>query len=252
MKFLSKTCLGMLLAASAMSAPAFAQEEGDGVSAGPITVSGGVELVSDYRFRGVSLSGGDVAVQPTITVSHDSGFYVGAWGSNLEDTPTYGKTELDLYGGYATEIASGTEIDVGLTYYLYPGGEKAAGPADYFEVIGKLSHTLGPVEATGTVGYYWDQASLGNDDSLYLGFGLSAGIPTTPVTISAQAGYTDGALGALAPGGHYWDWSIGASASFGPITAGVKYVDTDIPTTGVKAIDKYYDSGVIFSLGVSF
>jgi len=250
MKFFHKTCLGTLLAASAMSTPAFAQD--DGVTAGPITVSGGVEIVSDYRFRGVSLTGGDVAVQPTITVSHDSGLYVGAWGSNLEDTPTYGKTEIDLYGGYATEIAPGTEIDVGLTYYAYPGGDKAAGPADYFEVIGKLSHTLGPVEATGTVGYSWDQASLGSDDNLYLAVGLSAGIPTTPVTLSAQAGYTDGALGALAPGGSYWDWSIGASASFGPITAGVKYVDTDIPTTGVKAVDKYFDSGVIFSLGFSF
>lgn len=251
MKFFSKTCAGMLLAASAMSTPAVAQDE-EAAASGPITISGGAELVSDYRFRGVSLSGGDFALQPTVTVSHESGFYVGAWGSNLEDTPAYGKTEIDLYGGYSTEIAPGTEIDVGLTYYWYPGGEKAAGPADYFEVIGKLSHTLGPVEATGTVGYSWDQAALGSDDNLYLGLGLAAGIPNTPVTLSAQAGYTDGALGALAPGGNYWDWSVGASASFGPITAGVKYVDTDIPTTGIKAVDKYFDSGVIFSLGVSF
>ncbi|MDZ3833753.1 MAG: TorF family putative porin [Sphingopyxis sp.] len=249
MTFLNRTGLGFLAAvAAASSAPAFAQD----VPSGPISVTGGVELVSDYRFRGVSLSGGDVAVQPTITVSHDSGFYLGAWGSNLEDTPTYGEIEVDLYGGYATEIAPGTSIDVGLTYYWYPDGKKAAGPADYFEVIGKLSHTLGPVEATGTVGYSWDQSSLGDDDNLYLGLGLSAGIPNTPVTLSASAGYTDGALGALAPGGNYWDWSIGASASFGPVTAGVKYVDTDIPTTGVKAVDKYYDSGVIFSLGVFF
>ncbi|WP_411338793.1 TorF family putative porin [Sphingopyxis sp. J-6] len=252
MKFLSKACLGVLLAASAMSTPAMAEEEEGGVSAGPITVSGGIEVVSDYRFRGISLTGGDVAVQPTLTVSHDSGLYLGVWGSNLEDTPTYGKTEIDIYGGYATEIAPGTEFDIGLTYYGYPGGEKAAGPADYFEIIGKVSHTLGPVEATGTVGYAWDQQSLGGEDSIYLSAGLSAGIPTTPVTLSAQAGYTDGGLGALAPGSHYWDWSIGASASFGPITAGVKYVDTDIPTTGVKAVDKYFDSGVVFSLGFSF
>src|SRR3546814_5847021 len=80
--------------------------------------------------------------------------------------------------------------------------------------------------------YAPSQAAIGHDDSLYLAADLSAGIPTTPLTLSASAGYTDGGLAALAPSGHYWDWSLGASASFGRLTAGIKYVDTDIPTTG--------------------
>lgn len=235
------------LAAVLAVQPAAAQE----VPTSPISVTGGVDLVSDYRFRGLSLTGGDVAVQPTITLNHSNGLYVGAWGSNIEDSPTFGEVELNLYGGYTTEVAPGTSLDLGLTYYWYPDGEKAAGPSDYFEATGKLSYMLGPVEATGTVGYAWDQASLG-DDSLYLALGLSTAIPATPVTLNASAGYTDGGLGALAPGGHYWDWSIGASATFGPVTAGVKYVDTDIPTTGVKAIDKYYDAGIVFTLGFYF
>ena len=53
MKFLTKACFGMLLAASAMSTPAFAQEE---EASGPVSLSGGVSVVSDYRFRGISLS----------------------------------------------------------------------------------------------------------------------------------------------------------------------------------------------------
>jgi uncharacterized protein (TIGR02001 family) len=219
---------------------------------GPIDVSGGVDVVSDYRFRGLSLSGGDVAVQPTITLSHDSGLYLGAWGSNIEDTPAFGEVEVDLYGGYATDVAPGTSIDLGLTYYLYPDGERAAGPSDYVEATGKLSHTLGPVEANARISYAPSQASLGHDDSVYLAAGLSAGIPTTPLTLTASAGYTDGGLAALAPGGHYWDWSLGASASFGPVIAGLKYVDTDIPATGVKAVDKIFDSGVVFSIGFFF
>lgn len=228
--------------------PAAAQE----VPTGPIDVSGGVEIVTDYRFRGISLSGGDVAVQPAITLSHDSGLYLGAWGSNIEDTPAFGEVEVDLYGGYATEVAPGTSIDLGLTYYWYPDGERAAGPSDYVEATGKLSHMLGPVEATGRVSYAPSQAAIGHDDSLYLAGDLSAGIPTTPLTLTASVGYTDGGLAALAPGGHYWDWSLGASASFGRLTAGIKYVDTDIPATGVKAVDKYFDSGVVLSLGLSF
>ena len=54
MTFLSKACFGMLLAASAMSTPAFAQDDENKV--GPFTLSGGVDVVSDYRFRGISLS----------------------------------------------------------------------------------------------------------------------------------------------------------------------------------------------------
>lgn len=249
MKFDRNICAGMALAASALASPVLAQDIPG--APGAIVVTGGVDLVSDYRFRGVSLSGGDVAVQPTITISHDSGFYVGAWGSNLEDSPVSGDVEVDLYGGYSTEIASGTTVDVSLTYYWYPDGEKAFGPSDYFETIAKLSHTLGPVEATGSVGYSWDQAALGGD-SVYVGLDLSAGIPNTPVTLTGSVGYTDGALGTLAPGNNYLDWSLGASAVFGPVTAGVRYIDTDIPKTGIKAVDKSYGAGLIFSLGVSF
>lgn len=238
---------GLLLAATAT--PAFAQEE---EAEGPITISGGVTLISDYRFRGVSLSGEDFAVQPTITVSHESGFYAGLWGSNLDDTAIYGEVEVDAYIGYNTEIAEGTTLDASLIYYWYPDGTNAAGPSDYFETILKLSHDIGPVTASGTVGYSWDQASLGSDDNLYLGLGLSAAIPDTPVTLVGTVGYTDGALGALAPGGNYLDWSLGADVAVGPATLGVRYVDTDIAKTGIKAADTLFDATLLFSVGFSF
>ena len=48
------------------AAPAFAQEE---APPKPITVSGNVALVSDYRFRGVSQSDKGMAIQGGITVS---------------------------------------------------------------------------------------------------------------------------------------------------------------------------------------
>ena len=46
MKFLTKACFGMLLATSAMATPAMTQDATVAPS-GPITVSRGVELVSD-------------------------------------------------------------------------------------------------------------------------------------------------------------------------------------------------------------
>ena len=185
MKFLTKACFGMLLAASALSTPAFAQEE---EASGPVSLSGGISVVSDYRFRGISLSNEKVALQSTLTVSHESGFYAGVWGSTLPDSPLYGKYELDLYGGFATEIAPGTTVDIGAIYYVYPGNQDFAGPSDYIEIVGKLSHDIGPVSATGMVAYAPDQNSLGSDDNIYLNLGLGYGIPETPVTLTAGLG----------------------------------------------------------------
>ena len=249
MKFLTKACFGMLLAASALSTPAFAQEE---EASGPFSLSGGISVTSDYRFRGISLSNEKVAVQPTLTVSHESGLYAGVWGSSLPDSPAYGKFELDLYAGFATEVASGTTVDVGVTYYTYPGSEDGGAPTDYFEGIGKLSHDIGPVSVTGLVAYAPKQNSLGDDDNIYLNLGAGLGIPNTPVTLTAGIGYNDGSLGLVSPDGKYVDWSIGASVPAGPFTFSVQYVDTDVKKTGVKAVDTTYDPTVVFTLGVSF
>ena len=104
--------ISVAISAIAISAPAFAQDEAT-EAAGPINVSGGVALMSDYRFRGVSLSDKDFAVQPYLTVSHESGLYVGAWGSNLSENDG-DDVELDLYAGFS----GGDELtyDIGATY----------------------------------------------------------------------------------------------------------------------------------------
>lgn len=62
----------------------------------PITVSGSVSLTSDYRIRGVSRRDPQVAVQRGLIVSHDSGIYVGVWGSNLASWSTFGGANLEL------------------------------------------------------------------------------------------------------------------------------------------------------------
>ena len=64
-----------LLAAGLAATPAFAQEE---TAASDITITGNVAAVTDYRFRGLSLSGGDFAIQGSIGVSHSSALSVGS------------------------------------------------------------------------------------------------------------------------------------------------------------------------------
>jgi len=232
-----------LLASAAVATPAMAQEE----ESKPVTITGSVGLVSDYRFRGVSQSDEGVAVQGGFTINHESGFYAGTWASNLAGWGTFGgpNLELDIFTGY-TKTFDDTTIDVGVTWYMYPNG---ADETDFFEGYAKLKGTAGPATLTAAVYYAPKQNALGNfsntpfsrgqnEDNLYLAGDVSFAIPDTPVSINGHIGYSEGNPGlgpngtSVSPTGEYWDWSIGASVNvYGPLTLGVAYVDTDITPT---------------------
>jgi uncharacterized protein (TIGR02001 family) len=238
-----------LLAGCALAAtPALAEDE----TAPPsdITVSGYVQGVTDYRFRGISLSAGDLAVQGSINVNHSSGFYVGTWSSSLEDSPVYGHTEVDLYAGWTGEVTSGLTLDAGLLYYVYPNGH--VGDGNLFEPYASLTAAIGPATAKVGVNYAWDQDSLGGDDNLYLYGELGAAIPNTPVSVSAHLGYTDGALspeiltGSGTGGG--FDWSLGATFNITPkLSVGASYVGVE-----GDSIKDLSDDAVIGTLKLSF
>ena len=86
--------LGALLLATT-AAPAFAQSmpattpDAKDAPAAPATdaeppllkLSGGATLISDYRFRGLTQTHGNTAVQGTLNVNSKYGFYVGVWAS---------------------------------------------------------------------------------------------------------------------------------------------------------------------------
>ncbi|MCW1430401.1 TorF family putative porin [Novosphingobium sp. JCM 18896] len=228
--------------------PAFAQ---DAEAESAIKVTGSVTLASDYRFRGVSQTDKAMAIQGGITVTHESGLYVGTWASNLSGWGTFGgsNTELDLIGGYAMDLGGAT-LDVGLTWYMYPGG---ADKTDFAEPYVKLSTTQGPVSLLAGVAYAPKQEALGRwyasgaaygtgvpttagakDDNLYIWGDAAYAIPETPFKLKAHIGYSDGNPGlgpngtSVAPTGKYLDWSLGGEAAWGPLTLGVSWIDTDI------------------------
>jgi uncharacterized protein (TIGR02001 family) len=235
----------------AAAAPVLA-DDGVGLPGG-LSVSASATAVTDYRFRGVSLSGGDPAVQGGVTVTHDSGFYVGAWGSTIDDggTDAFGDVELDLYGGWSGKLNDAIGLDAGLLYYAYPTNGKGI-DAEFFEPYATVSASLGPVEARVGANYAWQQDSLGGDNSLYLHGELSSGIPTTPVTLNAHVGYTDGVLAPTLLAGTgddtALDWSLGATATvMGKLTFGLSYVGVQGPS-----IDGATNDTVIGSVGMSF
>jgi uncharacterized protein (TIGR02001 family) len=244
-----------------------------------IKVSGAATIASDYRFRGVSQSDEGIAVQAGITVSHESGLYVGAWGSNLAGWGTFGgsNTELDLLAGFKLPIGEGT-LDAGLVWYMYPSG---ADVTDFAELYAKVTGSVGPVSLTAGVAYAPQQEALGNafpvvgpadpgdkEDNLYLSGDAVFGIAETPVSLKAHIGYSDGNPGlgpngtSVAPTGTYFDWLLGVDVvPISGLTLSLAYVDTDISEADADLIrpnfatvdgDSISDATVVFSVTASF
>lgn len=233
-----------------------------------LTISGSVALASDYRFRGVSQSDQELAVQAGVTLNHESGLYGGFWGSNLAGWGTFGgpNIELDLIAGYKFKPSEAATLDIGLTYFMYPGG---ADETDFFEPYAKLSGTIGPASLTAGVAYAPPQQALGRwyftgadaaagvyndpgdkEDNLYVWGDAAAALPGTPLTAKAHIGHSDGNRGlgpnatSIAPTGSYWDWLLGVDATWRNLTLGVAYVDTDISRADAAYLQPGFSKGL--------
>lgn len=133
------------------------------------TLSFNAGVVTDYRYRGITQTRNEPAVQGGVDYAHKSGFYVGAWASTIKWIADYsysggagaktgtdisGNVELDVYGGYKFDLAKDVAMDVGFLRYQYVGNnlEMTGGrsrlnysDANTNEVYAAI--TMGPVTA---------------------------------------------------------------------------------------------------------
>lgn len=251
------------LAALAVATPAVAADE----ETPAVTINGTATVVSDYRFRGISQTDKNFAVQGSLTVSHKSGLYATIWGSSVDDYVTaslQSNQEIDLIVGFKKTFGA-TTVDVGALYYVYPKSKLAGdtSSSDFIEPYVAVSQTFGPVTAKATVAYAPKQKALALDqgatgllakeDNVYLAGDFSAAIPGTPIGLTAHIGHTWGPSWLVpVPKKEYTDWGLGATLTYKAITLGVQYVDTDASpfiTASGKDVTK---GGVVATLGVSF
>ncbi len=220
-------------------------------------VTGGATLVTDYRFRGLSQTDKDVAVQATATVQHKSGFYVSFWGSSIDDYVANGSdAELDLIAGYRKTFG-GTTVDGGVIYYVYPGNGGAK--TDFAEPYLSIAQTLGPFSAKLGATAAWKQRALGlTGDRRGGAYGyaeLAAAVPHTGLTVTGHLGHSF-ASNYITFGEHYTDWNVNAAYTVKQLTFGVAYVDTDkdlfsYPAGGGRN-KNISQSGVVGSVGFAF
>lgn len=176
--------------------------------------SGTVTATSDYDFRGITQTAQDPALQGSIDWAHESGFYVGAWASNVDFGNCCDEDwELDLYAGFG-----GGETfpwDVGIVYYMYPGAEDIDFPEIYASLGWKYFE-----------GKIWYSNDFGGSDesSMYYEANGTFELPAN-FGATAHIGYSDGDAIDLLYDDSYMDWSVGVTYTYSHFDFALKWVD---------------------------
>ena len=208
-------------------------------------VSGSVAVVSDYLFRGVTQTSEKPALQGGITWTHDSGFYVGGWGSSISwlsdaDPDVSSQVELDMFAGYTGKFGqSEFGYDVGLNYYGYPGDYPAGfNDPDTLELYFGLSWKFLSAR------YWYATTDL---------FGIPGSDGSTNLDLGAGREFAPGWKGTLGwgkqwvkgvPDADYTFWKLGVDKSFeSGFGIGVAYQDNDLSG---------FDDAFVLSLSKSF
>jgi uncharacterized protein (TIGR02001 family) len=206
------------------------------------TLTGNVTLTSNYVFRGISQTGGDMAIQGGLDYGHSSGFYLGTWASNvgwIEDFQAYesGNIEVDLYGGFRGGIGeTGLTFDLGAIRYFYPGSNN--GPyvdADTSEVYA----ALGWKWFTAKYSYYLSDDVFGivADGSDYIDLSASLPIGETGLTLGAHWGtFSFDETGDA----DYDDWSVSATYDMGKLSSVTSGVTVGVKYTGTNAKESFW------------
>ena len=150
-------------------------------------------VVSDYRYRGISQSRLQPALQGGVDYTDKSGFYVGAWGSTIKwikDAGTMaavsspdvkGPVEIDLYGGYKGAVGD-LAYDVGFLRYEYAGNKLASvNPAGTYvnantnEVYGAVTYGLFTAKYSHAISDLFGNVNSKNSSYLDLSANLDLG-----------------------------------------------------------------------------
>ncbi|MBH9551649.1 TorF family putative porin [Inhella gelatinilytica] len=213
---------------------------------GPVSFN--ASAVSDYRYRGISQTRLQPALQAGADFAHASGFYLGAWGSTIrwvKDGGGQANTELDLYGGYKTDIGSGLTLDVGVLKYLYADHKLTISP-NTLEIYGALSAgpaTLKLSRSTSNLfGFGDSKGSLYAD--LSATFDVGGGYTVTP-HVGRQTVKRNGAFS-------YTDYSLTVNKEAAGVVWGLAVVGTNTEAyVGAKGKD-LGKSGLVLSAKLNF
>ena len=206
-----------------------------------------VGFTNNYVFRGITQSDERWALQGGIDYSHDSGIYIGVWGSNVDfDDGGEAILEVDIYGGWAGEV-DGVGIDVGALYYAYPGADSSLN-YDYFELAASAGYDFDVFrigagvafspDYFGASGTFW-RPFAETEIPLPFEFALAGHVGYNSIEDEAAFGVPD-----------YFDYGVSLGYNLYGFNLSVAWIDTDLdePTECSVACDDQF----VFTVSRSF
>jgi len=215
----------------------------------PVNLSGNLAFVSDYVFRGFTQTDGGPALQGGLTATHNSGGYVGIWGSNVKFLEAESEVapedrahlEIDYLAGYGGELSGGWSYDANWTYFTYPNTNRDLN-YDTHEFTLKFGYKL---QGTSLVAAY----SYSPDDFGGIGkahyYKIATGyVAQNGIGFNLEAGrksYSDDTAGE-----NYTNYLASLSYSLGGLDFLLSYSDTDLEDTEAA------DGRTFFSVSKTF
>lgn len=187
-------------------------------------VSFNAALASDYRYRGISQTRLQQALQGGADyVNNPSGLYVGAWASTIKwtkDAGGGGSVEVDLYAGKRGSLTSDISYDVGVLAYVYPSNGLAVS-ANTTEVYGQLSYGPAYVKYSHATTNLFGFANSKNSGYLDLGANIDI---DSGLVLNLHAGHQQVKNNSISA---YTDWKIGVTKDFGILSASLSVIGTN-------------------------
>jgi uncharacterized protein (TIGR02001 family) len=180
-------------------------------------------VVSDYRYRGVSQSRLDPALQGGADYTNTpTGLYAGTWLSTIKwikDAGGDGNVEWDIYGGKRGDLGNGVSYDVGGLYYFYPSNGLPTS-ANTFELYGQLGYGPAYVKYSNSFTNLFGTPDSKHSGYLDVGANLDAGQGfTVLVHVGRQDVRHNGALS-------YTDYKLGVAKDLGVATVSLAWIKT--------------------------
>ncbi|MFQ6371568.1 TorF family putative porin [Shewanella sp. YIC-542] len=201
------------------------------------SVTGNIGATSNYLWRGVTQTANGAAVQGGIDYSHDSGFYLGTWGSNVDfgDNTSY---EIDFYGGFSNAINDDFSYDVGYLYYGYPDAD---GSIDFSELYASLTWKWLEFGVAKFVTAGDDVAGPGLDDKDYTYYHVAASYPLADsISLGAYYAYSTGDVVSSWYGvDNYSEYNVSVTKDTSLGAVSFKVADTNLPNDDVKFLLGY-------------
>lgn len=181
-----------------------------------------VTLTSDYRYQGVSSTGGQPALQGVIHHFRPDGWYAGVFASQVDygyaQSPDY---ELDFYGGRRLKLDAKTDLKLQGLVTVFPD-DRTPGPTLSFVQAGaSVIRKEGPLTLTGLTTFVPEGSYRAG--RVWRVEGEAAYALGPHVTLKALAGHQ---TSERRPDRSYW--SLGGEVRWKTLIFDVRYQDTDL------------------------